>query len=381
MSITEKADQVVLQAKKLAATATSWTELSNEMFAQEDGCVAKMFPRMTERQAFYDMPQYEEVNQVFLEVIKRFGVADGAATKKSGKFVMRVPKTLHAALDVEARREGVSLNQLALSKLSIRLHDSAKLTDSLIVEAYKGVFDGYGSDRIIVHPEYNERYLHKCRQLGLTLSDYELNLSLQRIRKSGNSILPPASKKPRITDYDEFLFASEIAFRFLQIKEGVTLDRVLCDPQLRVKFDGIAKRLAPSQDEFKLRMGAFYLRKTHRLSPVNEVSNLDLSQLLPVGRVNELDLSSISDLPGMYVFYEDIRPMFAGETSRLRHRLQLHLKQAGNLFLPQWLELGCERDLELRMISVPKISHKDRLGWLNQFINKERPPFNYQAAA
>jgi predicted RNase H-like HicB family nuclease len=36
----------------------------------------------------------------------------------SGKFVVRLPKTLHAHLVMEAETEGVSLNQLALYKLS-----------------------------------------------------------------------------------------------------------------------------------------------------------------------------------------------------------------------------------------------------------------------
>jgi predicted RNase H-like HicB family nuclease len=37
----------------------------------------------------------------------------------SGKFVLRLPKTLHARLAMEAEKEGVSLNQYALYRLSI----------------------------------------------------------------------------------------------------------------------------------------------------------------------------------------------------------------------------------------------------------------------
>ena len=36
----------------------------------------------------------------------------------SGKFLVRIPKSLHYKLSVEAQREGVSLNQYALYKLS-----------------------------------------------------------------------------------------------------------------------------------------------------------------------------------------------------------------------------------------------------------------------
>jgi predicted HicB family RNase H-like nuclease len=37
----------------------------------------------------------------------------------SGKFVVRIPKKLHARLAIEADKEGVSLNQYALYKLSL----------------------------------------------------------------------------------------------------------------------------------------------------------------------------------------------------------------------------------------------------------------------
>lgn len=36
----------------------------------------------------------------------------------SGKFVVRIPKSLHQTLAIEAEKEGVSLNQYALYKLS-----------------------------------------------------------------------------------------------------------------------------------------------------------------------------------------------------------------------------------------------------------------------
>jgi predicted RNase H-like HicB family nuclease len=39
--------------------------------------------------------------------------------KYSGKFLVRLPKTLHARLAMEAEKEGVSLNQYALYKLSV----------------------------------------------------------------------------------------------------------------------------------------------------------------------------------------------------------------------------------------------------------------------
>lgn len=40
------------------------------------------------------------------------------AERYSGKFVLRIPKTLHQELSIKAAQEGVSLNQYALYKLA-----------------------------------------------------------------------------------------------------------------------------------------------------------------------------------------------------------------------------------------------------------------------
>ena len=40
-------------------------------------------------------------------------------SKYSGKFNIRIPKSLHERLAIEAKREGVSLNQYALYKLAL----------------------------------------------------------------------------------------------------------------------------------------------------------------------------------------------------------------------------------------------------------------------
>jgi hypothetical protein len=379
MTLQEKAEYILNEAKDLASRVTSWTEFSNKLFAQDDGLVAKVFPRMKERQSFYGLPQYEQVNKMLLDLIKRFGVLDGVAPGKSGKFLVRVPKTLHTVLEVEAKQEGVSLNQLALTKLSVRLQDSTDLTMKLIVDSFRRVYDGYSTDWVIVHPDYNAKYLATCREAGLTQSDYELNHLLEDIRKSKKAVLPPATKRPKITDYDEFEFASEIAFRYLQRREQVSLDRVLEDPSLRSRFDEIALRLTPEQSIFKLRMAALYLRKTHRLSPENIIKTE--FTLASAGPVKNLDVRSLPTSPGLYVFYEkDVRPIFAAQTGGIQHRIGQHLRSSDQLGLPTWLELGCEGELELKYFALPTVEKSERLKWLLSFVNRETPPLNYHKA-
>jgi antitoxin HicB len=42
----------------------------------------------------------------------------GDIREYSGKFILRVPKTLHRKLDIQAEKEGISLNQYVVSELS-----------------------------------------------------------------------------------------------------------------------------------------------------------------------------------------------------------------------------------------------------------------------
>ena len=57
----------------------------------------------------------------WVETAEKFGdpvPEPNAAASYSGKFVTRIPKSLHMTLAETARREGVSLNQFVLTKLA-----------------------------------------------------------------------------------------------------------------------------------------------------------------------------------------------------------------------------------------------------------------------
>jgi HicB-like protein involved in pilus formation len=378
MTLQEKARDVLAEAQGLASRVESWTEFSNRLFDQEQGLIAKRFGRNTERRAFYDTPEYAEVSRIFMEVIKKFGVSKGATGEKSGKFVLRMPKSLHAALDVEAKEEGVSLNQLAITKLSVSLADSTDSVIGGIVEAFRKVHDGYSQDRVVIDQILNDAFLKECREIGLQQSDYFLNHALFDVRKSGKAILPPTTKRPIIKDYDRFEFGSEIACRYLQRRDGVSLDRILCDPLLRSEFDKIAARLISDVSTLKFRAGALNLRKSRRLRPTD--AKAPVYELHSAGAVLGIDLSKLPTDPAAYVFYHDERPLFAGETANLRERILSHLNSSESRGLPDWIDSPID-NLALKVAVVPKARQTDRLVWLRNFINREKPLLNYQKAA
>jgi hypothetical protein len=306
--------------------------------------------------------------------MNKFGVVGGSVPTKSGKFVVRVPKTLHKVLEVEAHQEGVSLNQLTLAKLSVSLQNATGLAANMIISAFNAMHNGHSPDWVIVHPECNARFLEQCREMGLTQTDAVLNHSLMNIRKAPKykGRLNPTTKRAGFTGYDEFAFAAEIAVRALQRTHGITLDRMLCDPFYRDQFDKLALELVSDKTELQLRCAALNLRKTHKLKPIPAevlAKEWSLTEAL-----REVNLATLPAGPGGYALYDQNRPVFAGETANVKRRVSRHVAA-----IPEWMGVQCE-ELILKYIPLP--AERDaRLDWLGHFVNRERPVFNYQKVA
>ena len=108
-------------AKNLSGSARTWADLSNALFDPVDGLLAKALPSREERAAFVQSGEYQQIRGLIEDAVKRTGIVSGATPKKSGRFIVRLPQSLHAALEQEADQEGVSLNQLVVVKLAVQL--------------------------------------------------------------------------------------------------------------------------------------------------------------------------------------------------------------------------------------------------------------------
>jgi len=123
-------DELLNEAEQAARDAETWADLSNFLFNPVDGLVAKAYPTREAREAFVKTNDYKKIRQLVSDTMLRHGLVEGATPRKSGRFVVRIPQSLHAALEREAVAEGVSLNQLVVAKLAVGL---GRLT-SLVLE-------------------------------------------------------------------------------------------------------------------------------------------------------------------------------------------------------------------------------------------------------
>jgi HicB family len=119
-SIKSRAQELLTLERRLAETpGLTWVEANNAVYGP-GGPFARLFPSTRDRAAFAKMEESRQLDQL-IDGLPEPPVGP-ERREYSGKFNVRVPKSLHAALASEAEAEGVSLNQLVVTKLALRLH-------------------------------------------------------------------------------------------------------------------------------------------------------------------------------------------------------------------------------------------------------------------
>jgi hypothetical protein len=120
-NVAEKARQLLAFAQDQAAQAPDWVALYNALFGIA-GKATELFPTESERTAFTRTAECKQIYAFLDELpqppVKEFNELVATA---NGAISVRLPRSVHAALLAEAKAEGVSLNQLCLSKLIAQL--------------------------------------------------------------------------------------------------------------------------------------------------------------------------------------------------------------------------------------------------------------------
>jgi predicted HicB family RNase H-like nuclease len=119
-SLKKNAQTLLILARELAQTpGLNWIDASNAIFSP-NGPFVRLFPTKEDRVAFGKMDESRQIDDL-LEDMPEPPVRE-EAREYSGRFNVRIPKSLHAALVREADTQGVSLNQLVLAKLALHLN-------------------------------------------------------------------------------------------------------------------------------------------------------------------------------------------------------------------------------------------------------------------
>jgi ribosome-binding protein aMBF1 (putative translation factor) len=240
----------------------------------------------------------------------------------------------------------------------------------------------HSTDRVIADPDLDCRFLELCRRFGAAGTDFDLNWRLFNARKASQLGGIPKARKFSIArpELDHFLFASEIALRILlddKAEQGLelSLDRVICDPELAKEFDKIARRLAPGFSPLQYRWGAFNLRKASRVQ--DEAQEAKPPEFSTVGFTRNLEMEDVPTAPGLYVIGEDEQPLFVCDTLNIRNRVERHFRYGGGHILPDWVLRGREPK-RLTLGVCPMAGHSSHAIEVSEFRAKTcmHPPLN-----
>ena len=244
-----------------------------------------------------------------------------------------------------------------------------------IIAAFHHACQGFSPDRVVADPGLNQAYLSECHRLGLDLDAATLNLSLLNLRKRG-ALRGLASRRTTLKVHADYHFAAEIAVRFLERENEITLDQIICNPRYAQRFDEIAKTIATGGTPFEYRWAALNLRKQQRLKP-ELLARIARPIAVLRFKVAELSLAAVPRSPGLYLFYSNQATLYVGECENLQNRIRKHIDHSDNKKLARWLwEFGDESlNLEIQVMDKSSTQRIRRALEL-ELIRSRLPVFN-----
>src|SRR6266852_4783422 len=118
-----KAAELLTYAREKSRACRYSNELFNAIFSPS-GQATVVFPKESDRAAFFRTKEYREIRKL-ADSLPRPPVEYVGDLLANGKLTvtLHLPKSLHQSLLAEAAAEGVSLDQLCLSKLVAQLRE------------------------------------------------------------------------------------------------------------------------------------------------------------------------------------------------------------------------------------------------------------------
>ena len=144
--------------------------------------------------------------------------------------------------------------------------------ETAIERAFYTVHKGEISEEVVVNDRLRKAFLESCdeqlKKLGLeSRSEFECNWELWNYRKTGRlgRVFEPRRKDHSLISRSDGLHARDVAKQIqkngLSKIKNATIDRIMCDPDLRREFDRKAKEIDPQIDVYLVRKAALNERK------------------------------------------------------------------------------------------------------------------------
>ena len=273
-------------------------------------------------------------------------------------------------------------SMLAFALLLVFAQDSVDLR-TVAVEAFRVTHDGYSSDEVILNDELNAKFIAACQQQIPDVSPAKCNWTLINLRKAGKLSGIKTTKRSHAST-DDYRILAEIVSRSVLDRFGVSIDRVMAEPEMRAAFNALAKEHNAKADLYLVRKAAFQLRKARQLRPELITRIADWGRMISKFKVAEFakDENLAPELPGIYIFHDRSGYLYIGQSDNLRTRLKNHLQESSNLGLGGYLEseTGAKDNVFVEIHAFPLDSRakevRIRRAYESELIRSRKPRFN-----
>jgi predicted HicB family RNase H-like nuclease len=122
MSLTKKQGKAILTVAQTVAKTGTWTDIYNAVYGL--GGATASLKTATDRAAFLKSEPHRQITELIQVTREQKGdppLLAETVSHASGYLSVRIPSAIHASLLIEAKQEGVSLNQLCAAKLCVQL--------------------------------------------------------------------------------------------------------------------------------------------------------------------------------------------------------------------------------------------------------------------
>jgi hypothetical protein len=252
--------------------------------------------------------------------------------------------------------------------------------NELIKQAFLETHEGRSTDDVVIDPLLNQCFLLRCESLIPGIDSQDANWRLLNLRKS--SSLGKVTTYAERMDHSTYVHASQIAARLIEDQLQLTVDRILCHPVHRQKFDEIAKKIFPEASEYQLRKAALGLRKARKLQPelIKRVANWKKEILVYDAESLVENSELIPRKPGIYIFRDPSGYLYIGEAGSLRLRVAQHLDHSDRRALACYFwEAGLSKIVVEMHAFDPDSDARTtpaRRAYESDLIDKRSPRFN-----
>ncbi len=253
----------------------------------------------------------------------------------------------------------------------------------IVKQAFIEVHGDYSIDKLIADPNRNAAFIQACWRLGAQASQYELAHILLNARK--NKLMGKIDGVSRYCvpreEMDHYLFASEFALRMLQDQEyfanqrDVSLDRILCEPELAKRFEELARSIVPGYSSLDYRWAALTIRKCQNCHVSGDLPTPVFERL---GSRDNLRPSRIEKRPGFFWLLVDSIDVYIGHAQNLRQQLESLADARLHWMLPDGGLLAAMEPakIEYAIASYPIASATKREPVKTQLVRHNEPKLN-----